>query len=92
MDWAGLPQLLRDRERGNLHVRPPVCFAAAAVQLLMVLAADRHSKLVADLSPKATQPRDLKVVRIARGRLADQARLRGDEGQVRLAPLSDRLC
>jgi len=31
MDRTSLPQFFRDRKRGDLHVRPPVCFVTLTV-------------------------------------------------------------
>jgi len=56
----------------------------------MVRAAERDCKLVADLaSPMSGAGRS--VVRVAKTGLANDAALRGDEGEVRLAALADRL-
>ena len=50
IDLASLPQLFRDRKRGDLHVRPPVCFVAVAVKVVVVRAAERDCKLVTDFA------------------------------------------
>jgi hypothetical protein len=60
------------------------------MQLVVVLAAERHGKLVTYLSSQGSGLGDLQVVRVARTRLADEAWLRGDKSQVRLAALADR--
>jgi hypothetical protein len=60
------------------------------MQLVVVLAAERHSELVTYLSSQRSRLGDLQVVRVARTRLADEAWLRGDKSQVRLAALADR--
>ena len=49
---ACLPKLLRDRHGRDLHVYPPVCLVAMPVELLVVLTAEGHRELVADLPPQ----------------------------------------
>ena len=49
IDRADVPKLVRNRDRQHLHVRPPGRLIAVPVQLPMVLAAERHGELVADL-------------------------------------------
>ena len=45
-----LPKLSCRFQRGNLQIGPPRHFVAVAVQLIMVLAAERHGEFVADLA------------------------------------------
>jgi len=62
-----------------------------SVQLLVVDAAERDGEFVADLSPQGLWPGNLEMMRVTRRGLANQARLRGNESEVRLASLADRL-
>ena len=47
---TGFPQSLRNLSRRDLNVSPPGSLVTVAMQLLMMLTAERHSKLVADLA------------------------------------------
>jgi len=90
MCWACFPKLSGNRHWRHLHICPPVCFIAVPMQLLMVLPAERHGKLVAYLSAQGSRPRNLEMVSVTRSRFANKARLRCDKGEVRLAaPASD---
>jgi hypothetical protein len=51
LDGTSVPELLGYRDGHHLHVRPPICFVAIPVQLVMVFATERHREFVADLSP-----------------------------------------
>src|SRR6266478_2740794 len=59
------PKLSRRFQRGNLQVGPPRHFVAMAVQVVMVLAAQRHGEFVADLASEGPRLRELQVVGIA---------------------------
>src|SRR5882762_3508379 len=60
------PKLSGRFDRGNLQVDPPRHFVAVAMQLMMVLAAQRHGELVADLESQRPGLRELQVVSITR--------------------------
>src|SRR5438552_32019 len=62
-----------------------------AIKIVMVLAAERNGELVADLAAKGSWLRELQVVGIARGALADQAGLCRDECQMGLVSPSPLL-
>jgi hypothetical protein len=55
-----------------------------AMQLLMVVAAQRHGELVADLASERSRLREFQVVGITWNATADQAGLRCDEREVGL--------
>jgi hypothetical protein len=85
------PQRRGDEVRIDAAPAPPGGFTAAAVDLAMVNAADRHRELVADFA--AERPRLRKPQMMGVGGLppADQAGLGGDEPQVLLVPDAPRL-
>src|SRR5260370_37867178 len=61
--WVSLkrvrrPKLASHLQRGNLQVGPPCPFVAMAMQILMVLAAQRHREFVADLAPQGSRLRE----------------------------------
>jgi hypothetical protein len=91
MHRACFPNLLRDRNGRQLQVRPAVCLLAVLMELVVVLATERHRELIADLSAQGPRLRDLEVVGIAGAHLANQAGLRGDKGEVGFATLAGRL-
>jgi hypothetical protein len=47
---ASCPELCRNAERTDLHICPPIAFISMSMQVLMVFAAKRYRKFVADLS------------------------------------------
>jgi hypothetical protein len=92
VNGAALPKIVRDLQRRNLDVRPPGHLVAAAVQFVMMLAAQRNREFVAYLSPQRLWLREFEVVCVARCALADDARLRRDENQVGLISTTGQLC
>src|SRR6266403_3963044 len=56
------PKLSCHFERGNLQVGPPRHFVAMAMQLMMVLAAQRHRELVADLASERPRLREFQMM------------------------------
>jgi len=91
MGRTHLPKLLGDRKWRYLHVRPPIRLVAMPVKLLMMRATEWHRKLIAYLSSQRAGLRNLEMVRVARARLANEARLRSYEVEVRLAAFADGL-
>jgi hypothetical protein len=89
MDGTCFPKLFGDGNRGDLCICPPGCFVALLVEFLMVLATKRDGELIAHLPPQRSRPRNLQMMRVARARLANEARLRSDEGEVYFTPLAD---
>jgi hypothetical protein len=81
-----LPKLSCRFKRGNLQIGPPSHFVTAAVQLVVVLAAERHGEFVADLAAERSGLRKFQVMGVARTALADETRLRSDEGEMGLVP------
>src|SRR6266404_4537374 len=65
------PKLSRCFERSNLQVGPPSHFVAMAMQLMMVLATERHGELVADLASEGSGLCKFQMVGIAGRALAD---------------------
>ena len=88
MYLALLPKLLRDRDRRDLHVRPPVRLVAMPMQLAMMLAAQGDGELVAHFSAQRSRLGDFEMMRITGRHPADQARLRSHEGKVGLVPFA----
>src|ERR1700730_18953902 len=86
-----LPKLSCRFERGNPQIGPPSHFVAAAVQVMMVLAAERHGEFVADLASQGSGLREFEMMGIARRTLTDEAGLRCNEDQVGLVANSARL-
>src|SRR5258705_3835596 len=84
-----LPKLLCLVERVNPEVGPPCSFIAMAMQRFVVLAAQPHSELVADLAPQRSRLGKLQMVGIARRALADQAALRAHKCQMGLIAAPD---
>jgi mannose-6-phosphate isomerase-like protein (cupin superfamily) len=75
VNGAALPKIVRDLERRNLDVLPPGRLVAAAVQFVMMLAAQRNSEFVAYLLAQSLGLRKFEVVGVARCTLADHAGL-----------------
>ena len=84
------PKLSCRFDRGNLQVGPPRHFVALAMQLMMVVAAERHGEFVANLASQGSRLREFQVMGIAWRALADQAGLRADECEVGLVAVSRR--
>src|SRR5439155_20558176 len=84
------PKLSDHFDRGNLQVGPPRHFVAMAMQLMMVLTAEWHRELVADLASQRPGLREFQMMGIARRALADQAGLRCHECQMGLVSSSRR--
>ena len=79
-----LPKLSCRFQRGNLQIGPPRHFVAVTVQLIMVLAAERHGEFVADLAAERPGLGKFQVMGVARAALADETRLRADKGEMGL--------
>lgn len=62
-----------------------------AVQLVMMVPAQRHGKFVADLTSQGFGLGELEMVGVTRRALADQTGLRRNEGQMFLAAMAHRL-
>ena len=63
---------------------PPLCLVPAAVHFAMVAAAQGNREFVADFPAKSTALRKSQVMRVGRASPADEARLLGDEPEMRL--------
>ena len=85
------PKLACDRKRGDLQVGPPGELVAVAVQLLMMLAAQRHREFVTDLAPECSRLRKLQVMGITGRALAHQTGLARDKRQMGLVAFADVL-
>src|SRR5260370_23700548 len=70
-----IPEMLCDLDWCNMSIRPPCDFIAMIMQLLMVLATQRHGKFVADLAPKRPRLGKLQMMRVARRALANETGL-----------------
>ena len=62
---TGFPQSLRHLSRRDLNVSPPGGLVTVAMQLLMMLTAERHGKLVADLASERSRLGKFEVMSIA---------------------------
>ena len=87
---TGFPQSLRNLSRRDLNVSPPGGLVTVAVQLLMMLTAERHGKLVADLSSERPRLGKSEVMSVAGQTPTDQAGLCCDKRQMDLVSLADR--
>jgi hypothetical protein len=76
---AGLPETLCNLGRRNLQVPPPRLLVAAAVQFVVMLAAQRNSEFVAYFPSQCFGLCEFEMVGVAWGALADDARLRRNE-------------
>ena len=85
------PQFRRHRERVDLLVFPPGDLIAGLVQQPVVHRAQRHRVFVGDLPSHRLRLGEAKVVRLRLVAAADQARLAGDELQMRLVADAVRL-
>jgi len=70
---------------------PPFPFVAAAMQIAVVDAAQRHSEFVADLAPKGARLAKPDMMGIGRTTAADKAWLRAHEVSMCFIAFSDRL-
>src|SRR5438105_4868599 len=91
MDRAGDPEVPCSRQRVDLHIRPPGLFITLPVQGLMVRPTQRDSKLIADLAPERARLRELEVMCIHWGLLADETGQSPNESEMRLASFPRRL-
>ena len=73
------PQTLSNLQRLYVGGLPPFLFVAAAMEVTVVDAAQRHCELIADLAPKRARLPKLDVMGIGRAPAADKARLRAHE-------------
>ena len=78
------PEVSGDLQRFDLEVVPPGHFIADLMQLPVMTAAERNRELVADFEADRSRLGEPQVKRIARLPPADEARLRGDEPEMRL--------
>ena len=85
-----LPKVLCHLDRCDLNIGPPRDFVAIAVQVPMMIPAQWHGEFVADPATECSGLRELKMMRIARRALADQAWLRADEGEMNLVSPTHR--
>jgi hypothetical protein len=75
-----------------LFLRPPtISFVAAAMQIAVVDAAQRHSEFVTDLAAKCTRLPEPNVMGVGRTLAADNARLRAHEVSMRFIAFSNHL-
>ena len=81
-----LPKIFCYLKRRNLQIGPPGNFITLSVQLLMMIPAQRHRKLVTDFAPERSGLREFEVVGITGRALANETRLRRDEGEMGLVP------
>jgi hypothetical protein len=79
VNGAALPKTLCDLDRRNLKVRPPRHFVTAAMQIVMMLTAQRHSEFVAYFPSQRLGLRKFEVVGVARCALADRTGLGRNE-------------
>ena len=79
-----MPKLASRFDRCDLNVCPPRDFIAVAMKLSMMFPAQWNGEFIADLSSECSGLGKFEMMRITRGSLADQARLRGDECEVDL--------
>ena len=77
VDGAALPKFARDGRRCDLQISPPRHPIALAMQITMVITAQRHCELVADLSTQRAGLGELQMVGIAGQAFADQTGLSG---------------
>jgi hypothetical protein len=81
---SALPKIIRHLKRRDLQIAPPRDLVAKAMQLLMMIPAQRHGKFVTDFASKGSWLRKSQVMRIAGRALADETGLRRDEGEMGL--------
>jgi hypothetical protein len=85
------PQTLRNLHRLYVGGLPPFLFVAAAMEVTVVDAAQRHCELIANLAPKCARLPKLDVMRIGRTPAADHARERAHEVPMRFIAFADWL-
>jgi hypothetical protein len=85
------PQIRVNSSVWRIWIGPPSHFVAAAVQVMMVLAAQWHGEFVADLASEGSGLREFEMVGIAWRTPTDEAGLRCHEDQVGPVANSDRL-
>lgn len=90
MDQAGLPKLACHVGGDDLHIGPPRHLVALTMQIVVMVATQGHSELVADLATERVGLGELQMVGVARRSLADQARLFGYKSQMRFVASLDR--
>jgi hypothetical protein len=73
------PQITSYADGVDARILPPPCFIAAAMNLSMVLAAQRDREFVAHLSPEGPRLGKPEMMGIGGFSTADEARLRGHE-------------
>ena len=85
------PKLRRHRYRYDLLIGPPGDFVAMAVEFLMMLPAQGYGKFIADLASERSRLSKFEMMCITGCPLTDQAALCGDEREMRLVALAERL-
>jgi hypothetical protein len=81
-----LPEVLCHLDRRDLHIIPPRNFVAMAMQILVMVTAERDGKFVADLASERSRLGKFEVVGVAGRALADNTGLGRNEGEVGFVP------
>jgi hypothetical protein len=79
-----LPEPERDRQGIDVDLLPPGGFVAVAVHFAVVSTAYGHCELVAHLAAERSLLREPEVMRFRRQASANDARLSGDQAEVKL--------
>ena len=67
------PEPLGDGEGDDPHVVPPGAFIAVAVQLAVMISAERHGELIADLDTECFRLGEANVMGLSQDAVADDA-------------------
>ena len=82
------PKLPSDLDRVDPRVLPPGSLVAGAMHAAMMCATERNCELIARLAAERAGLHKLQVMRIGRFATAQEARLLGDEPQMRLVAVA----
>src|SRR5664280_85947 len=84
--WVRLfPKSLGDLQRFDIQVVPPGHLVTCLMQLLMVITAERHGELIADLETQGARLCKTQVMWIGRLTPTDKTKLRRNKSQVALS-------